>query len=394
MLQKCFLLFGLLCLGSWGGKVFAQKNHTYTSLEEALRNPDKVEVLDLGGQKLGNLPAEIGTLTRLKKLVLYGNELKTLPAEISKLTQLETLDLYDNKLKELPLALASLTNLTRLDIGNNALREIPAPILALSKLEKLYLYGNKIKNLTSEITRLKALKELRLGGGFRFLRNGNRIKKLPENIGDLQNLEELHLPDNQLKTLPTSFANLKKLQMLELLHNRFKRVPEPILALENLQSMSIWDRHFGKKHKAEVASRLPRTRIVYEKQFEGNRTLLGIGFGQGKYSEVRLGLHRVFRKDFLTFGAGLSGGYQFSPKAYSAEISAWANGLTICTAGLGIIHYGQAGKDAYTQATGISPEIGIGEGVWRVYYKYALAFGAFKDYNRHSIQAQFFIPIR
>lgn len=393
-MQKRVFLWGCLVLWSvWAGKVHAQKNTTFTSIEEALRQPEKVEVLDLGGQKLRTLPADLFRLTRLKKLVLYGNELRELPADIAKLTQLETLDLYDNKLQDLPLALASLGNLTRLDVGNNRLREIPACVFSLQRLEKLYLYGNRLKTLAPDIERLQALKELRLGGGFRFLWNGNKIKHLPENIGSLQNLEELHLPDNQLKTLPASFNNLKKLQMLELLHNRFRRMPAPLLQMPHLHSVSIWDRRFSKAHKAEVAASLPNTHVVYEPTFEGNMTVLSLALGLGRYTHARVGLHRIFRKDFFTFGAGVQGGYQIS-SAYSAELSAWANGLAVLSVGLGAIHYGQVGKEQYKQATGFSPEIGFGETFWRIYYKYALAFGTFKDYNRHSIQAQVFIPLR
>ena len=53
----------------------AQKDKTYTSLEEALKNPDLVYKLNLRGKRLESLPKEIGKLTNLKYLYLDGNQL-------------------------------------------------------------------------------------------------------------------------------------------------------------------------------------------------------------------------------------------------------------------------------------------------------------------------------
>jgi len=387
--MKVLILFLLLFFCGQAQLAKAQK--TFTSLEEALRQPDKVEILDLGGQKLGVLSAEVGKLKNLKKLVLYGNQLTTLPAEIAQLQVLETLDLYNNKLRTVPLALASLQQLTRLDLGKNRLRNLPAPVLALTQLEKLYLYSNRIKIISPEITRLKSLRELRLGGGLRFLWNGNRINKLPDNIGDLQQLEELHLPDNQLCTLPESFVRLRKLQYLELLHNKFRQVPPQVLALDSLRYLGIWDRRFGETHRQQVATRLPRTNVVYAPHFEGNFTALSIGIARGRYTEAKIGLARAFKKNFILVGTGLSGGYQFAPKAYQVQASVWANGLVLLTTGLSALHYGTIGKERQ-RATGFAPEIGVGKGLWRVYYSYTWAWGSFKDFNRHAVQAQILLP--
>lgn len=379
-----FTLFFILWFGAVG-ELHAQKSATFNSLEEALRNPDKVRVLNLGGQKLETLPADIGKFKNLRKLILQGNKLTALPAEIAQLTQLQELDLYNNKLKDIPLSVASLHTLKRLDVGKNRLREIPASVLALDSLEKLYAYSNRIKRLTPDITRLKRLKELRLGGGLRFFWNGNKIKSLPANIGELKELEELHLPDNQLRSLPASFINLKKLRYLELLHNRFKQVPAEVLALDSVRYVSIWDRHFGDKHKADVATRLPRTRVLYEPKFEGNFTALYLGMMQGKYTTAHLGIARAFKKDFVLVGMGLLGGYQFQPQAYTARAGVWINFLP--TVGLSVVHYGKLGKERQ-YATGFAPEIGVGKGMWRVFYSYTWAWGSFRDFNRHAVQAQ------
>jgi len=41
---------------------------TYTDLSQALKEPDKVQVLDLSNQGLTEIPAEVGQLTNLTRL--------------------------------------------------------------------------------------------------------------------------------------------------------------------------------------------------------------------------------------------------------------------------------------------------------------------------------------
>ena len=68
----------------------------------------KRQKLDLGGNQLTSLPAEIGQLTSLTWLSLRRNHLTSLPAEIGQLTSLETLDLSSNQLTSLPAAISDL----------------------------------------------------------------------------------------------------------------------------------------------------------------------------------------------------------------------------------------------------------------------------------------------
>ena len=60
-----------------------------------------IEALDLGGNNITYLPAEIGNLTNLQRLYLDGNALSSLPSEIGNLTNLQWLDLGGNALSSL-----------------------------------------------------------------------------------------------------------------------------------------------------------------------------------------------------------------------------------------------------------------------------------------------------
>ena len=88
------------------------------------------------------------------------NQLVGLPASIHRLTKLEGLHLDGNKLTELPAEIGDLRELRRLLVRNNQLVGLPTSIQRLTKLEVLYLYGNKLTELPAEIGDLRKLSEL------------------------------------------------------------------------------------------------------------------------------------------------------------------------------------------------------------------------------------------
>jgi len=79
-----------------------------------------LERLDLSDNRLTGAPqAEIRHLQRLTFLDLSGNDLTGLPAELGQLKQLEILDVSNNRLTGLPLELGNLTQLRIFDISGN-----------------------------------------------------------------------------------------------------------------------------------------------------------------------------------------------------------------------------------------------------------------------------------
>ncbi len=90
--------------------IFSQQSDTlrlayqkeYTSLDEALKNPEQVYSLNLQDKHVGTLPPEISRLTHLRYLKLRNNDLKELPIEIGELKELEMLFAGQNKLATLP----------------------------------------------------------------------------------------------------------------------------------------------------------------------------------------------------------------------------------------------------------------------------------------------------
>ncbi|HAS44599.1 MAG TPA: hypothetical protein DCS93_29235 [Microscillaceae bacterium] len=89
---------------------------------------------------LASLSPGIGKLTLLRKLNLRGNVLKVLPAEVANLTQLEILDLSDNLLDNFELDLTLLHHLKKIDLsGNSESLIIDEQVLAITNARNIEL---------------------------------------------------------------------------------------------------------------------------------------------------------------------------------------------------------------------------------------------------------------
>ncbi len=187
--------------------------------------------LDLSGNRLATLPAEVGNLTNLKQLDLSGNRLATLPAEVGNLTNLKQLNLSANQLTALPAEVGNLANLLELYLDRNKLTILPAEVGNLANLLELYLDRNKLTILPAEVGNLTNLKQLNL--------SANQLIALPAEVGNLTNLRELDLHSNKLTTLPAEICRLTNLQELNLYLNQLTALPAEICRLTDLQKLNL-----------------------------------------------------------------------------------------------------------------------------------------------------------
>ena len=118
----------------------------------------------------------------------------TLPAELGNLTKLKRLEFQLNQLSgEIPPELSSLSNLSFLSFNINRLSgEIPPELGRLSMLEELVLSANDLSGeIPPELGRLSSIRRLYL--------NQNRLSgEIPPELGNLSNLTLLGLGRNHL----------------------------------------------------------------------------------------------------------------------------------------------------------------------------------------------------
>ena len=132
----------------------------YESLEDALKEPEKVYRLDLRKKKLAVFPMDILKFPNLQELDLSKNKLKEIPEEIGQLTNLQILNLSKNQLELLPKAIGNLINLKVLIVNQNELTALPVQIGDLINLKYLDLWSNNISFWPEQLANLKNLKTM------------------------------------------------------------------------------------------------------------------------------------------------------------------------------------------------------------------------------------------
>lgn len=198
-------------------------NFLEVSTSGLLELPSKVEQLSnltnlvLHGNKLTELPPEIGKCTKLKLLDVSRNELKGLPSELSQLSELQSLLLSGNQLESLPPDLKALSSLLVVKIDQNNFTEFPVSLLNEENpkvsLTEIHAQKNKITSIPSTINRLVALKLLDL--------RENNLTVIPGELGDCTKLKDLNLNGNKL-------ADRRFLKLVE--QNKSKQVMDYIRA--------------------------------------------------------------------------------------------------------------------------------------------------------------------
>jgi Leucine-rich repeat (LRR) protein len=90
------------------------------------------------------------------------------------------------------------------------------------------------------------------------------IKKLPDNIGILKNLENLSIPYNELTELPNSFENLESLRKLNLCSNNFTKFPKVLFKLKKLDYLHIDGNNISEEEILKFSNELPECFVTYD----------------------------------------------------------------------------------------------------------------------------------
>ncbi|MBD3352843.1 MAG: TIR domain-containing protein [Candidatus Lokiarchaeota archaeon] len=189
---------------------------------------ERLSTLWLSGNRIKKINENIKNLQGLGLLSLTDNYLEDLPTSFGSLTNLQSLYLSGNVFKKFPTCVCELVNLKVLDFDDdktmaygkdvNMIRRLPDSLSNLVNLERLIITNNGLTELPDIFGSLTRLSQLTL--------RKNKITDLPQSIGNLSNLEILDLRDNKLTEIPDFIKNLKSLMTLSLDYNPIREIPD------------------------------------------------------------------------------------------------------------------------------------------------------------------------
>ena len=185
-----------------------------------------------------------GQLKGIKRLKL-SEDLTEFPLEILDLADsLEILDLSGNQLSELPEELSQLTNLRIIFASNNQFTHLPDVLGSLPKLEMVGFKTNQIKTVSEQSLPIQLCW---------LILTDNAIEVLPSSLGERPRLQKLALAGNKIRVLPESMENLSNLELVRLSANQLTEFPELLIKLPKLAWLAFAGNPFC-KHPSSLNS--------------------------------------------------------------------------------------------------------------------------------------------
>ncbi len=148
---------------------------------------DTLEILDLSGNQLSQLPENFGDLKKLKIVFFLNNNFTVFPEVLATCPALSMVSFKSNQITHIP-ANAFPVNLQWLILTNNCIEEIPASIGQCSRLQKVALAGNRLNALPAEMAQCTNLELLRI--------SANELTEFPQWLLSLPRLSWLAYAGN------------------------------------------------------------------------------------------------------------------------------------------------------------------------------------------------------
>ena len=193
---------------------------------------------------------------------------------------LELLDVSGNQLHELPDALAHFGQLRTLFASNNPFSTLPAVLGRLPQLEMIGFKACQIRHVPEDSLppRLRWL-----------ILTDNQLQALPESLGQCARLQKLMLSCNQLQALPASLARCQRLELLRIASNRLDALPGVLFELPQLAWLALAGNPMTQA--AEQRALATATQPLHADALQWHELL-----GEGASGQVHRVSHRVSRR--------------------------------------------------------------------------------------------------
>lgn len=166
-----------------------------------------------------------------------------------------------NRILEFPSRVKVLENLIRLDFADNRIRNIKA-LTHLHKVRSADFSGNRIRRLPRGMGELEALRELNL--------DRNRIRFFPEKFNFPDSLIHLHLGFNSLDSIDSRIFALKNLEELNLRGNEINDIPFEITELSQLKKLDLTGNCLSVEAASRFIALLPKLTNLFELRIGDN----------------------------------------------------------------------------------------------------------------------------
>lgn len=178
------------------------------------------------------------------------------PDEIFSLADsLQVLNLSGNQLTDLPADLHRLKHLQILFCSNNPFTRLPE---ALGLCEQLFFVGFKSCQIVEVSPRALPPRMRSL------VLTDNRIESLPEELGQFEHLQKLMMAGNRLTSLPASLASCERLELVRIAANRMRQLPDWLLKMPALAWLAFAGNPLNDAHIEEPIRQIPWSQLTLD----------------------------------------------------------------------------------------------------------------------------------
>lgn len=167
---------------------------------------------------------------------------------------LDSLELaHADECTDLDSALKNPDKIIKLVLRKQHLKKFPEQIYKLKNLQYLDISKNNIKEIPEGIGALTQLQYLTC--------SKNGLERIPADIGQLKNLKYLNLNQNELVLLPPQIGDLESLEIADLWSNNLDELPSTIEKLKKLKAMDLRNILFSDEQQRYIQELVPNAHV-------------------------------------------------------------------------------------------------------------------------------------